>query len=163
TANETLAKLDRWMEGLLPDAEVLELRRALLDEPELRALRDGMIAVRTMLARAIPALFSATPPLALAERLLDQAQQRQRTRAPRPRATRAQAILALAVLMLAAIIIVGPSLLAHTTTAPTAQAPAASELIDAAIHRFDRAPLQSGVLHEQYRVARGDQPAYLIE
>jgi hypothetical protein len=36
-------------------------------------------------------------------------------------------------------------------------------LIDSAIHRFDRAPLQTGVLHEQYLLARDNGSGYLIE
>ena len=45
----------------------------------------------------------------------------------------------------------------------TARAPTAAELIDGAIHRFDQAPLEQGVLHEQYRVVAGTGPAHLIE
>ncbi|MEO7911763.1 MAG: hypothetical protein ABIV47_19120, partial [Roseiflexaceae bacterium] len=41
--------------------------------------------------------------------------------------------------------------------------PTVAELIESAIHRFDRAPLQSGVLHEQYLLARDNGSGYLIE
>src|SRR3712207_9111987 len=53
-----------------------------------------------------------------------------------------------------------PALLPRPTTARTPRPRAQAELTDAATRRFERPPLQSGVLHEQYRVARGSRPAY---
>ncbi|MBK9711231.1 MAG: hypothetical protein IPO81_07865 [Kouleothrix sp.] len=159
-----LMLLDRWAEGLLAEDESVALRRDVLALPELRDLRDGLAATREQLPRVIPALFAAVPSRQLTERLLQIAQQsRRRTRVPQVSTRRAQALLALGVLVIAAAIVLVPSLLARRV-APTAQRSLSVEqLIDGAIHRFDRAPDLQGVLHEQYRVERGGQPAYLVE
>ncbi|HEX9438337.1 MAG TPA: hypothetical protein VF909_01595, partial [Roseiflexaceae bacterium] len=100
-------------------------------------------------------------PPALAERLLKPSDRRGRARWRG--LTWAQGGLAFVVLALAAAIVLVPSLLARRPAPTLVRAPTAAELIDAAIHRFDRAPLQAGVLHEQYRVQVGGEPAYLIE
>lgn len=158
----TLLALDRAMDGLLDPEASLALRRATLEDARQRALRDGLNQARDLLPRAIPALFGATPPLALTEDLLEIVQGRQ-PQERNSRVTWARGLLALGVLALAAAIVLVPSLLARRAT-PAATAPlTAAELIDRAIHRFDRAPLQEGVLHEQYRVQLDNQPAYLIE
>ena len=142
----------------------IALRRAVLEQPAMRDLRDGMIAAREILPRALPALFAVAPPRALTERLLKIVQQHERIIVPNLRARWAQGALALGVLALTAAIILLPSLAArsggNTTTART---PNVADLIDSAIHRFDRAPLQTGVLHEQYLLARDDGSSYLIE
>ncbi|HEY3231289.1 MAG TPA: hypothetical protein VGJ87_18825 [Roseiflexaceae bacterium] len=157
--DDTLAALDRAIDGRLSDEEMLALRRAVFERPDLRAARDGLAEARDLLARTIPALFATVPPPALAERLLKPSERRGRWRG----LTWAQGGLAFAVLALAAAIVLVPSLLARRPAPALMRAPIASELIDAAIHRFDRAPLQAGVLHEQYRVQVGGEPAYLIE
>ncbi|HJZ48757.1 MAG TPA: hypothetical protein VKE41_16380 [Roseiflexaceae bacterium] len=160
---ETLMRLDRWLDGLLPEEESIALRRAALEQPALRDLRDGMIAVRELMPRALPALFAVAPPRALTARLLKIAQGSQRAIVPSLSARRARATLVLGVLALTAAIILLPSLLARSSrTATPARPTNVAELIDAAIHRFDRPPLQAGVLHEQYLVAR-DDVTYLIE
>src|SRR5204862_3841695 len=65
---------------------------------------------------------------------------------------------------LAAAIIMLPSLTARNSeNVMTARTPNVAELIEHAIHRFDRAPLQNGVLHEQYLLERDDRSSYLIE
>jgi hypothetical protein len=157
-----LAGVDRWLDGLLSEAAATAQRRLVFEQPALRAARDGMIEARDLLARAIPALFAAPPPAALTERLLKLAERRRQV-APRRGLTRARAGLALGVLALAAAIILLPSWLNRRAAPTLARAPGAAEIIDGAIHRFDRAPLQAGVLHEQYRVAAGAGRAYLIE
>jgi hypothetical protein len=159
--DDTLAALDRAIDGRLSDEETLALRRAVFERPDLRAARAGLAEARDLLARTIPALFAAVPPPTLAERLLKPSERRGRTR--RRSLTWAQGGLAFAVLALAAAIVLVPSLLARRPAPALVRAPTAAELIDAAIHRFDRAPLQAGVLHEQYRVQVGGEPAYLIE
>jgi hypothetical protein len=123
-----------------------------------------MIAVRDLLPRALPALFAVAPPRALTERLLKIVQHHERAIVPNLRARWAQGALALGVLALTAAIILLPSLTARSVgnTATTRQ-PSVAELIDSAIHRFDRAPLQAGVLHEQYLLARDNGADYLIE
>jgi hypothetical protein len=160
----TLAQLDRWLDGLLAEEGSIALRRAVLEQPAMRDLRDGMIAVRDLLPRALPALFAVAPPRALTERLLKIVQHHERTIVPNLRARWAQGALALGVLALTAAIILLPSLTARSVgnTATTHQ-PNVAELIDSAIHRFDRAPLQAGVLHEQYLLARDNGSDYLIE
>ncbi|HET9221347.1 MAG TPA: hypothetical protein VFO07_02530, partial [Roseiflexaceae bacterium] len=157
-----LARIDRWLDGRLPEEDAIALRRAALEQPAARELRDGMIATRELLPSALPALFAVAPPPALTERLLKIVQVRQRPAAHYPRARWAQAMLALGVLALSAAIILLPSLAGRGGVTAQAQPPSAAELIDRAIHRFDRAPLQSGVLHEQYAVERGEA-TYLIE
>jgi hypothetical protein len=161
---QILAQLDLWLDGRLSEADSITLRRAVLEQPSMRALRDGMIATRKILPRALPALFADAPPRALTERLLKIVQHHERTIVPNLRARWAQGILALGVLALAAAIILLPSLAARNGgNATTLRTPNAAELIERAIHRFDRAPLQNGVLHEQYLVARDDRSSYLIE
>jgi len=157
----TLARIDRWLDGRLPDSDSIALRRAALEQPAMRDLRDGMIATRELLPRALPALFAVMPSQALTERLLKIVQGRRRVATPYPRRW-AQGALALGVLALTAAIILLPSLAARGGDATAAQPLTAAELIDRAIHRFDRAPLQAGVLHEQYAVERGEA-TYLIE
>jgi hypothetical protein len=159
-----LAHLDRWLDGRLPEEASIALRRAVLEQPPMRDLRDGMIAARELLPRALPALFAVAPPRALTERLLKIVQNHERTIMPNLRAHWAQGALALGVLALTAAIILLPSLAARNGgNAMTARTPNVTELIDSAIHRFDRAPLQTGVLHEQYLLARDDGSGYLIE
>jgi DNA-directed RNA polymerase specialized sigma24 family protein len=157
-----LADLDRASDGLLSDAATIALRRAVFEQPALRAARDAIAEARDLLARAIPALFAATPPPALTERLLTLNERRQRAEL-RPSLTRARAGLALGVLTLVALIILAPTWLSRRATPTLARVPSAAELIDSAMHRFDRAPLQAGVLHEQYRIADGADRTYLIE
>ncbi len=158
-----LMELDRSQEGLLDEEAARELRRAVLEQPEARAARDGLIETRELLPRAIPALFAALPPLALTERLLEHAEGHQRPAERHDRLNWARAGLALGVLMLAAAIILVPSLLARRAPTADVTPPSPAELLDAAIHRFDRAPLDEGVLYEQYRVNVAGQPARLIE
>jgi DNA-directed RNA polymerase specialized sigma24 family protein len=160
---ERLVELDGALEGRLDEEALRELRRAVLEQPELRAARDGMIEARDLLPRAIPALFAALPPPALTERLLDLAGEHHRPAEPRHRHHWARAGLALGVLALAAAIILVPSLLARRTPVTMVAPPTPAELLDAAIHRFDRAPLDAGVLHEQYLVSVPGQPPRLIE
>jgi DNA-directed RNA polymerase specialized sigma24 family protein len=160
---DMLLRLDRWMDGLLPEEDALALRRAVLEQPDTRALRDGVIATRELLPRAIPALFAVAPPHTLTERLLGIVQGRPSAHRPSVSARRAQALLALGVLAVAIAIIVVPSLFANRAAPSAAQRPSVQQLVDAAIHRFDHAPLQVGVLHEQYRVEYGNGGSYLIE
>ncbi len=159
----TLARLDRLGTGQLTEDEVLALRRDLIAQPELRDLRDGMIAVRELLPRAIPTLFAVLPPPALVDHLVKLVQSDRPARLPQMTTRRAQALLAFGVLALAAAIILLPSLLAPINTPTAVRAPTVPELLDNAIHRFDRAPLQHGVLHEQYQVQGQGRAPYLIE
>ena len=159
-----LAQLDRWLDGRLAEEESIAVRRAVLEQPTIRALRDGMIAVRELLPRALPALFAVAPPRALTERLLKIVQNSERVIGPNLRARWAQGALALGVLALTAAIILLPSLLAGSgANTATIRQPNVAALIESAIHRFDRAPLQAGVLHEQYMLTRNDGSGYLIE
>ena len=152
-----------WMGGFRKKNSIA-MRRAVLEQPAMRDLRDGMIAAREVLPRALPALFAAAPPRALTERLLKIVQHPERTIAPNLRARWAQGALALGVLALAAAIILLPSLAARNGGNADGGAHAQCRRADRhAIHRFDRAPLQAGVLHEQYLLARDDRPSYLIE
>jgi anti-sigma factor RsiW len=158
----TLIALDRFTDGRLPEDATITLRRAVFEQAAVRAMRDGLTEARGLLARAIPALFTAATPIELTARLLKQAQRHERATARRSMAW-ARAALALGVLALAAAIVLVPSLLRERAAPATIRAPDAAELIDSAIHRFDRATLSAGVLHEQYRVIMGGQPVYLIE
>jgi DNA-directed RNA polymerase specialized sigma24 family protein len=161
---QMLAQVDRWLDGLLAGEESIAMRRAVLEQPIMRDLRDGMIAVREVLPRALPALFAIAPPRALTERLLKIVQHQERPVVPNLRALWAQGGLALGVLALAAAIILLPSLAARNSeNTATARAPDVAELIESAIHRFDRPPLQAGVLHEQYLLTRSNGSDYLIE
>jgi hypothetical protein len=161
---QVLAQLDRWLDGRLSEEDSIALRRAVLEQPAMRNLRDCLIAAREILPRALPALFAVAPPRALTERLLKIVQQHERIIVPNLRARRAQGALALGVLALTAAIILLPSLGARSgANTTTARTPNASDLIDSAIHRFDRAPLQTGVLHERYLLAHDDGSGYLIE
>jgi hypothetical protein len=166
---DALLRIDRFMSGLLPEEESLALRRDLLEQPELRELREAVSATRDLLPRAIPALFAVTSPAGLADRLLQIVAGPQKRSAPTLSTRRAQVSLALGVLTLAAAIVLIPSLLASraasggdAATAIRAQ-PNAQELLDAAIHRFEHAPVQTGVLHEQYRIEHDGRPAYLVD
>lgn len=158
-----LTELDRAQEGLLDEEAARELRREVLEQPELRAARDGLSETRQLLPRAIPALFAALPPPALTERLLEQAEGQGRPAERHDRRNWARAGLALGVLALAAAIILVPSLPARRAAVAEVTPPSPAELLDAAIRRFDRAPLREGVLYEQYRVSVAGQPARLIE
>lgn len=158
-----LLDLDRAMDGLIPQEQSVALRRAVLDQPAVRALRDALIALRDLLPRAIPALFAATPPLALTSSLLEPPRQRRALVAPPGRLTRAHAGLALGVLVLVAAIVLLPSLLARRAGPLTVAPRTVGALIDAAVNRFNQAPLSAGVLHEQYRVQVDDRSAYLVE
>jgi hypothetical protein len=161
---QALAHLDRWLDGLLPEEQSIALRRSVLEQPAMREMRDAMIVARELLPRALPALFAAAPPRALTEQLLKIVQNHQRTIVPNLRARWAQGGLALGVLALTAAIILLPSLAARGGGNAAAARPAnAAELIDSAIHRFDRAPLQAGILHERYLLARNNGSGYLIE
>jgi len=162
-SDSSLARLGRLISGQLAEDEALALRRDLIAQPALRDLRDGMIAVSELLPRAIPTLFAAAAPPALADNLLALIQTDRPARQPRISMRRAQAVLAFIVLALAGAIILLPSLLAQSTTPSATRVPSVPELLDDAIHRLDRAPLQQGVLHEQYRVEREGRAAYRIE
>jgi hypothetical protein len=157
-----LAELDRAADGLLPEGQAIALRGAVFEQPVLRAARDGMLATRELLRRAIPALFATTPPAGLSERLLKQAERRQRASLPR-RHIQARAGLALGVLLLAAAIIFLPSWLRRPPAPTASRAPSAAELLDAAIHRFDRPPLDTGVLHERYVMTATGLGQYQVE
>jgi len=163
TDDITLARLDRLAGGQLADDQAVALRRDLLARPALRDIRDGMLAIRELLPRALPTLFAVPPPPALVDRLLELIQIDHPARLPRISTRRAQMLLAFVVLALAGAIIGLPSLLARLNMPTAGRALAVPELLDAAIHRFDRAPLEAGVLHEQYRVAKPDGGATLIE
>jgi hypothetical protein len=165
TADElALAQLDRWLDGQLSEEESIALRRAVLEQPAMRNMRDAMITVREILPRALPALFAVSPPRALTERLLKIVQKHERTIVPNLRARWAQGALALGVLALTAAIILLPSLAARSSeNTATARTTNVADLIESAIHRFDHAPLQTGVLHEQYLLTRGNESSYVIE
>ena len=158
-----LARLDRLAAGQLAEHEALELRRDLIAQPALRDLRDAMIAVRELLPRIVPALFATPPPPALVDQLVALVQTGHPAQLPRGSNRPAQALLAFGVLALAAAIVLVPSLVARIGTPTAARAPVVPELLDNAVHRFDRAPLDRGMLHEQYRVERAGRGAYLIE
>jgi hypothetical protein len=157
----TIRVLDQWLDGQLDSAEALEARRAVLEEAEAREVRDGLLRVRELLPRAVPALFSATPPTDLTDRLFEIAASGPKR--PTVHLTRARLALTLGVLALVLAIIFVPGWLPRggQSRAPAPQT--AVEIIDSAIRRFERPPLQSGVLHERYQIDAGDEPAYVIE
>jgi hypothetical protein len=157
-----LAAIDGWLDARLPDEAATALRRAAFEQPEVRAARDGMAAVRELLSRSLPALFAGAPPPGLAARLLKLAEQRRRTDA-QPGRGWARAGLALGVLMLAAAIIFVPAWLGGSAAPVASRPPAPDELIDGAIHRFERAPLTAGVLYERYRIVDSGVGTYLVE
>jgi hypothetical protein len=157
-----LAAIDRWLDGQLPEEAATALRRAAFEQPAVRAARDGMAAARDLLSRSLPVLFAAAPPPDLTARLLKLAERRQPAEA-QPGRGWARAGLALGVLALAAAIIFVPTWLGRRPVPVASRPPGAAELIDGAIHRFERAPLVSGVLHERYRIADAGTGAYLIE
>jgi hypothetical protein len=162
TDDATLSALDHLADGRLSEEAATALRREVFEQPMVRAARDGLAEVRALLTRAIPALFTAAPPIDLTGRLLKLAERHERAEARRGPAW-GPSMLALGVLALAAAIVLAPSLLSQRAAPAFVRMPGAAELIDGAIHRFDRAPLTAGVLHEQYRVAAGGRPTYLIE
>jgi hypothetical protein len=163
-ADDLLLSMISMLDGRLADQDVAALRRAMLEQTQLRELRDGLIAVRALLPHAIPAFFAAVPPPALTARLLERTRERRRPQAEHER-KRVKTLVgfAIAMLTIAAAIVLVPTLTTSRAAPPVALTLTTDELIDAAIHRFDRAPVQSGVLHERYRVERDGQPAYLIE
>ncbi len=139
----TLIELDRLMDGRLSEEATIELRRAVFEQPAVRAARDGLAETRGLLQQAIPALFAAAPPLELTGRLLKLTERRERTKLRRSFAW-ARAALALGVLAIAAAIVAGPSLLRQADAPALVRAPTAADLIDSAIHRFDRTAAHSG-------------------
>jgi hypothetical protein len=157
-----LAAIDVWLDARLPDEAATALRRAAFEQPAVRAAREGMAAARDLLSRAIPALFAGAPPPDLTARLLKQSEQRRPPEAQSGRGW-ARAGLAVGVLMLAVAIIFVPTWLDRGATPAASRPPAVTELIDGAIHRFERAPLAEGVLHERYRVADSAVGVYLVE
>ena len=66
---QMLAQLDRWLDGRLWKRLDRSTPRCAGAAGHAR-LRDGMIAMRELLPRALPALFAVAPPRALTERLL---------------------------------------------------------------------------------------------
>jgi hypothetical protein len=158
-----LFDLDRSMDGLLADADLLALRRSTIEQPTLRGLRDALITLRDLLPRAIPALYAASPPPELTQRLLDCFEAAPASPQATRRFTRAHGGLVLGILALVLAITLLPSLLARRGQSVVAVPQTSAEIIDAAIHRFDHPLVQQGVLHEQYRVEIGNQPAFLIE
>lgn len=159
---EVLIALDRHATDALAPAAAAELRIRLHTYPELRDARAGLLYMRQLLMRAIPALFAVAPPTDLLERLLDgpvAREQRPRRQSP----IWAQAGLIGLVAMLIAALLTAPTL-ARLGTAPAPPGPrSAAELVDSAIHRLEQPPLQTGVLHEVYQAAWSEQPPYLIE
>lgn len=155
---DDLERLERWAGGQLDEAEQLELRRDLIARADLRAVRDGLLAVRELLPRAIPPLVAATPPPDLTAQLHSAGDQPASPGA-RPGARRARLLLAAGVLLIASLIVVLPAWLGRlgqgASGATAISSPA--ELIEAALHRFDRAPLQAGVLHERYLIEHSDR------
>lgn len=158
-----LERVQRWADGQLGEAEQLDLRRDLVARADLRAIRDGLLEVRELLPRAIPPLVAAAPPPELTEQLHSAGEQPADLGA-RPGARRARLLLAAGVLLLASLIVVLPAWLGRrsqgASSATAISSPA--QLIEAAIHRFDRAPLQQGVLHERYTTEH-DGRTLLIE
>lgn len=146
-----LIMLDRALEGTLDDERRVDVRRLLLKQPEARVLRDALGYVRNVIARAIPALIAVPVPPMLLQHLLTPAPPRARWFA-RPRLTRAHGMLVLIVVVVVGMIVVGTSLQPRRDTTTAARAMTAHDVIDAAIHRFDRAPLSEGIVHEQLRV-----------
>jgi DNA-directed RNA polymerase specialized sigma24 family protein len=159
----TLARLDRLAAGQLAEDEALALRRDLIGQPALRDLRDRVLAVHELLPHAIPALFAAPPPPALVDQLAELAQNSRPVPAGPASSRRAPVLLAIGVLALSAAIILIPSLLAQARLPTVARNLTVAEMLDRAVHRFDRAPLEQGVVHEQYRVEHDNQANYLIE
>jgi len=159
----TLFDLDRSMDGLIADPDLLALRWSAIEQPALRSLRNALIDLRDLLPRAIPALCAASPPPELTQSLLEHFV----AAAPSPQATRrltkAHGGLVLGILALVLAITLLPSLLTRRGQSAVAVPQTPAEIIDAAIHRFDHPLVQQGVLHEQYRIQLGNQPAYLIE
>lgn len=156
-----MANIDRWLDAALADDDNRAIRRAVLEDGAARALRDGLMAARQTLAQVLAVLFAATPPEELTERLLDMFEQP-------PHATpqrRHWAPLALggAVLLLVLAIMFRPVARPQAQTAASQASLSPAETLDAALHRFDRAPLERGVLHERYLVQRADQPSLVFE
>jgi hypothetical protein len=157
-----LVAIDAWLDARLSDEAATALRRAAFEQPAVRAAREGMAAARDLLSRSIPALFAGAPPSDLTTRLLKLSEQRQRPEA-QPGRGWARAGLALGILMLAAAIVFVPTWLKRGAAPVARRLPTAAELIDGAIHRFERAPLTAGVLHERYRMVDPEVGTYLVE
>lgn len=157
----TLRQLDRAIDGQLSEAELTPIRQAVFENAEIRAARDSIHSIYDLLARAIPALFSVALPAQLSQRLLEYSEHQQR-RAQRRQFSWARLWLALGVVALVAAIIFVPGWLARPRQAAIVPVPSATELIDSAINRFDRAPLTAGILHETYDTTL-DEQLYQVE
>ncbi|GAB4198661.1 MAG: hypothetical protein OHK0022_18270 [Roseiflexaceae bacterium] len=162
TDQALLERIDRWLDGRSAEDEALELRRAVLGDEQARAARDALNAARRALGQGIPALCATGAPVRLVEQLLALGEQ-PAERAARPPLRAAALGLTLGVLVLAAAIIFGPSLLGGTLSGQTRAVLTAQEIVEASMRRFERAPLQQGVLHEQLRISVPGRPAYTIE
>lgn len=157
-----LNQLDGWLNGSLAQDASLDMRRLLLEDAHARALRDALQSARHAVAQAIPALFAAAPPPELIEDLLTYVAPQPAANEPRASWLVPSLALGAVVLALVAAIIFLPNLRAQTGAA-TQPMMNAAEIIEAAIHRFDRAPLDGGVLYERYRVQQSDESAVLFE
>lgn len=156
-----LPALERWLDGRAEPGEALELRRAVLEQPEARAQRDALVAVRQRLAQALPALVAGGAPARLIDDLLGMDEQPRERAARGPRLTRAALGLALAVAALAAAIIAVPAWLRDSARDGSAP-PEPAAILERALRRFEQAPLERGVLHERLLVRNRDA-AYTIE
>ncbi len=157
-----LARIDRWLDGRTDEDETLKLRRAVLGDERARAARDALNAARRALGQGVPALCAAGAPPRLVERLLALGEQ-PAERPARPPLRAAALGLTLGVLALAAAIIFGPSLLGGPLGGQAQQPLTAEQIIEASVRRFERAPLQQGILHEQLRISLPGKTAYTIE
>jgi hypothetical protein len=157
-----LPALDRWLDGQSGPEEALELRRAVLEEPGARAQRDALAAVRQKLAQALPALVPGGAPARLIDDLLSMDEQPHARPARSPRLTPALLGLVVAVLVLAGAIVAVPAWMrGRQSSAPPAALDTAA-ILERAARRFERAPLQRGVLHERLQMQNNDA-AYTIE
>ncbi|HEU4323719.1 MAG TPA: hypothetical protein VFS21_11270 [Roseiflexaceae bacterium] len=157
-----LASIDRWLDGRAGEDEVLELRRAVLGDERARAARDALNAARRALDQGVPALCAAGAPPRLVERLLALGEQ-PAERPARPPLRAAALGLTLGVLALAAAIIFGPSLLGGSLGGQAQEVLTAEQIVEASVRRFEQAPLQQGILHEQLRISIPGRSAYTIE
>lgn len=152
--------LDRWLDGGLAEAEALDMRARTLADSETRQLRDGLLATRALLPMALTGLFAVTPPV----ELLTQLQPKPTRTRPRPgyldrRA--AYAALIGGVLAVAALLAFLPGTWSRPTRSTISVG--ATDVLDAAIRRFQMPPLDAGVLHERYRVEIAGKAPQIIE
>ncbi|MCG8346419.1 MAG: hypothetical protein MI924_01380 [Chloroflexales bacterium] len=151
TERTMVLRIARFLAGRLEGDAAVRARALLLSSAKARAVRDGLLATDSLLQRALPLLYAATPPPDLNDRLLDNID-KPHSRTLNPKQLRFLAVGGVALIVLLLLIIPeftrnqsrgAASVMATATLTP-------DELVETAIHRFEHPPVQQGLLHEVF-------------